>query len=127
MGKGGDHALELKQIWILLVEYRRQRVRAQPQDAGVLLGVHRKAMIAVGYIERTAILLKNEFQLATFEDSAVMIVQDGHQHFAMEFILQRLPVDVEKAGVSRRLAVFENVRPPRVIAAHHAHVIRDNV
>jgi hypothetical protein len=74
VAKGGDHALELKQIWILLVEYRRQRVRTQPQDAGILLGVHRKAMIAVGYIERAAVLLKSEFQLATFQDSAVMIV-----------------------------------------------------
>src|SRR5258706_8751135 len=45
----------------------------------------------------------------------------------MEFVFQRTPVNVEKATVDRSLPVFENVQPPRIIAAHHCHVIWNNV
>ena len=39
----------------------------------------------------------------------------------------RRPVDVEVAGVRRGAAVLEHVEPPRVVAAHDAHVIGHDV
>src|ERR1700733_3509658 len=52
-----------------------------------------------------------------------MIGKYGHQDFSMKFLFQRLPIDVKEAGVEGRLAILQHVEPPRVIAAHDAHVI----
>ena len=64
MAKRGDQALEFQHVRILVVEFRRLGVRAMLQDARILTGIHRKAMIVVGHIELAAFLVKDKFQLA---------------------------------------------------------------
>ncbi len=56
-----------------------------------------------------------------------MIMQDGHQHFSVEFFFERAPVDIKIASVERSLAIFENVQPPRIVAAHHSHVVGHDI
>ena len=56
-----------------------------------------------------------------------MIMKDGDQDFSTKLIFERLPVNIEKTRINRRLAILKNVKPPGVIAAHDAHVIGNDV
>lgn len=56
-----------------------------------------------------------------------MIVQHRYQHFSMELVFQGTPVNIEKAGIDRGLAILQNIEPPRIVTAHHSHVIGDDV
>ena len=56
-----------------------------------------------------------------------MIVQHRHQYFSMKLVFQGTPVNIEKAGVGRSLAILENIEPPRIVTAHHSHVIGHDV
>ncbi len=60
-------------------------------------------------------------------DDAVVLAQHRHQHLALELAVDRVPVDVEIAGVGRGLAVLQHVHPPGVVGAHDAHVVRHHV
>src|SRR5205807_2311777 len=39
----------------------------------------------------------------------------------------RTPVDVEKTTVDGSFPILQNIQPPRIVAAHDRHVIRDNI
>src|ERR1700722_2115943 len=38
-----------------------------------------------------------------------------------------MPVNIEKIRIDGSFAIFENVQPPGIVAAHHSHVIGHNV
>ena len=60
MAERCDQTLELQYVGILLTQFRRGWVRAVLQDAGILAGIHGKAMIVIGHIEFAALLVKNK-------------------------------------------------------------------
>ena len=66
-------------------------------------------------------------QLAGIEDVPVLLAEERQQDLAAQLLAQRFPVDVEIVGVVRLFAPGEQVEPPRVVAAAHAHVIGDEV
>ena len=73
--------------------------------------------------ELAFLFIESQLQFAQIEDAAVLISQDWNQNFSLEFILQRLPVDIEEVGITGGLSIFQDVQPPAVVTPHHSHVI----
>ena len=71
--------------------------------------------------------VESEAQLTALEDHAVVVAEHRHEHATRHRYVERMPVDVEVAGVCRRRAVLEHVEPPSVVGPHDAHVVRHHV
>src|SRR5580698_1703404 len=99
MTESRDQALKLQQVRILLAELSREFVLAMLQDARILPRIYRKAMIVVHDIELATLPTKDELQLAGFQHDSVMIMKNRHEHFSVELVFYRMPVNIEKAGV----------------------------
>jgi len=84
-------------------------------------------VFAIGNIEFATRGIETQLQFPTFQDRAVVVVQHRDQYFSIKFIFQRMPVDVEKAGVDGRFAIFEHIEPPGIVATHHTHVVGHDV
>ena len=84
-------------------------------------------MLVVADEEGAGCCLEGELEFALFQRTSIVIAEHGHQHLAAQIGIDGIPVDVEVAGVDGGFAVLQNVEPPRVIAAHDAHVIRHHV
>ncbi len=70
--------------------------------------------------------IKNDFQFALFQHIAIGISQHRQQHFAAQRFARRLPIDIEEFREAGSAAIFQNIQPPNIIAAH-AHVVGHNV
>ena len=109
----------------LLADLSEQRVGVVRQDAIVRAWRDRKDLLEITGAEGAVRIF--EANLLPLEHGAVGVAEDRQQHLVFELGLDRLPVDVEDAGVARALAVFEHVLPPRVGGLGDAHVIRHQV
>ena len=127
MPESGDQALKLEQLWVLFAEHFGRFGSAVFENARIFLGVDRETMLPIDNVEFTARRVKIKLEFAALQHRAIMIVKDSHQHFSVELIFQRLPVYVKKTGVNRRFTILQHIEPPGVIAAHHPHMIGDNV
>ena len=58
---------------------------------------------------------------------AVRRAERRRQHFAAQRRIRRMPVDVEMTRVGTVPAPFEDIEPPRVAGAAHAHMVRHHV
>ena len=68
-----------------------------------------------------------QFQLARFEDLAVLIAEDRQEEAIPQFLLDGPPIDVEVGGVRRGGAVLQHVGPPGVLARRCAHVVGHDI
>ena len=84
-------------------------------------------MVAIGHIEFAALRAKRNLQLAALQHGAVMIMQNRDEHFSMQLLFQRMPVDIEETGIDGSLPVFQHVQPPGVVATHDSHVIGHDI
>ena len=84
-------------------------------------------MLVIKNTEFPPLRIEHQPEIATLQHAAVLIIQNWDQDFALQLVLDRIPIDIEKLLISGRLAIFQNVQPPCVVAAHHAHVVRHDV
>src|SRR5580658_2075808 len=127
VAESGDQTLKLEYVWILLpMRFSFSRL-ALLQNTRIFFGINRETMFAIPNVEFTARAIEDQLQLATFQNSAVVIMQNRHQHFSLKFLFQRVPVDIKKASIGRSLAVLENVEPPGIVTAHHPHMVGHDV
>ena len=67
------------------------------------------------------------FDVAFLKHPSVMFAQLRDQEFVAQFLLWRLPVDVEEAGVTAGRTIFQHVPPVTVQAAADGHMVRDDI
>ena len=84
-------------------------------------------MFVVKDAEFTTAGVEGELKLRFLKLVAVLISKNRDQHLALQLIFYRIPIDIEKVSVLGGLAIFEYIQPPCIVAAHHSHVVRDNV
>src|SRR5580692_4461654 len=108
MTESCDQALKLQKVWILLAELRRNFVGAMLQDARILARIDGETMIVVRNVELASLRAKNELQLVGFQHDPIMIVKNRNEHFSVELVFGRMPVNIEKAGVDGGFTVFQN-------------------
>ena len=84
-------------------------------------------MLLIEDAELAFLSIESQFQFTKIEDGAVLISQNWNQNFSLQFILQWLPVDIEKFRIAGGLPIFQHVQPPAVVASHHPHVIGHDV
>ncbi len=100
--------------------------RRSPADQFVQRpGRQRRLVLVVAHRERP--LAVPDPQFSRFQDAAVVVAENGHQHVGRQLPLGGIPVDVEIGGVAARWSVFEDVPPPRVRPAVDGHVIGHDV
>src|SRR5215472_934521 len=121
------NALQLEEVFVRFTQLLLQAVDVVAEDTRILSGIDGEAVLEIEDAELAAFPIKCEFQIAFLEGRAVLIGQDRNQHFSLQFIFNRVPIDVEEVGVIGGFSVFKNIEPPRVVAAHDTHVIRDDV
>ncbi len=122
LGEGGAQAGELQS----------RCVRELGRDLGiqhqrVAARVHGKQVLVVAHCEAAAGSIEYQLELAAIQRIPVEISQHRQQNLAGEGALRGTPVDVEIAGVPRRLTVLQHVQPPGVVVAHHPHVVGNDV
>ncbi len=88
-------------------------------------GGHRHHVVEVPEREVAAVAV--QLDVPRFNLATVVVAQNRDQDHVVELGVGRLPVDVEVGGEVARLAVFEDIPPPAVVAAGNAHVVGDNV
>ncbi len=119
MPQGRHHAREL-----LTVCFGRRKV-----ESGNDLLNHRhksgrrdrKTVLAISNEECPS--FADHSDLAAFEGASVLSPQDGKKYPALEPAFRGTPFDVEPIREHRRLAVLEDVLPPRVLVRANAHVV----
>jgi hypothetical protein len=84
-------------------------------------------MLVIKHRERAGFRLETQHDLPTLQYYPVSVSQHGNQDFVGQRGIRRAPVDVEKIGIHRRLAVFEDIHPPGIVGAHDADMIRHDV
>ena len=126
MVEGRDQALKLQQLWILRTQRAFQAFNPVGENARIFLGIDGKAMLVIKNAEFALFRVELQLEFAAVKDSAVLIAQDRHQDFELQFVLQRFPVNIEKLGVGGSLSVLQNIQPPGVIGPHHPHVVPDD-
>src|SRR5439155_1487841 len=97
------------------------------EESRVFPRIYRKPVLEVKDAEFTFVFIKGEDQPTTIEDRAILIAQNRNQHFALQFALEWIPVNIEELRVSGSFPVLQNVKPPGVITAHDPHVIGNDV
>src|SRR5574340_1009585 len=127
MTEGGDQALKLQALRIFDAEAGNNPVRLASDDARIFTRIYGEAMIEIMNAEFAPFAIEPELQAAIIEDRAVMLAEHGQQHLAAQFFIERLPIDVEVTGIDGSLAILEYIKPPVVVAAQHAHVIRHDL
>ena len=94
--EGGSQALQFQQVFVLRRHLLFKGFSSGSKNAGVLARIHRKTMLAVEDAEFALFLVEGQLQLSLVEHHAVLVGQHGQQNFALQFVFQRLPIDVEK-------------------------------
>ena len=69
----------------------------------------------------------HHLQLPLFQHTPVQVAQHRQQHLVLKRAFERLPVNIKKVRVARRLTVFQHVFPVEVVPAAHAHVVGHEV
>ena len=64
--------------------------------------------------------------MLALEFGAILVAQDGQKKLVAQGRFERLPIDVEKFGIPRGVAVLQHVLPPDGVVAH-PHVVGNNV
>src|SRR5436190_5054540 len=127
MPKGGNQTLQLQQVFIGLSELRPQLGRDWRQYPRILPRVDRKAMLKIKDAEFTFLRVKAQLQLTAMKHDSVLVCHYQHKHLALQFILQWLPIDIEKICIGGGLAIFQNHEPPSIVGAHHSHMVVHDV
>ena len=86
--------------------------------------IHREDMVVVGDLQGAA--HQPQLQLAAFQRGAVPVAQHRDEDLVRQFLLDRMPLDVEEARPLRGGSVLQQVQPEGVSRAH-AHVVGDDV
>ena len=84
-------------------------------------------MLKIKDAEFTFLRVKAQLQLTAIEHDSVLVCQNRDKHLALQFILQRLPIDIEKICIGGGLAIFQNIEPPSIVGAHHSHMVGHDV
>ena len=124
IGECGCHAVELG------AQRRGKRFVLRPyalEDHLVRARIDRQAVLVIDHRKRARIHLETQLELAALEHPAVRFPQYWHEDFSRERGIDGMPVDVEVTRVDGRLPVFQHVRPPCIVVAHHRHVVGHDV
>ena len=82
---------------------------------------------AVKVTDQKPLILVDKLQLLVFQNAAELVAQNRQQHLAVERLLGRRPIDVEKPGIWRAGTVFQHVLPPTVVRIVDPHVVRNQI
>ncbi len=91
------------------------------------ISLRRDGQAALAVSEIKCSFCKLRLQFAALQHAPVLIRQDRQQELVPQIGLERLPVDIEKRGVSRAGPVFQHVHPPAIARVGHADMIRDKI
>src|SRR5437660_11459301 len=124
MSDRGDDALQFEEVFMSWPEFFPEGFDPETQDARVLFGIDRKAMLKIEDAELSPLGVKGQFEFALLEDVPILFSKDGNQNLALEFIFDRVPIDVEEVGKVRSRPLPEKEDPPGVCAAHTHPVVQ---
>ncbi|MCY1396374.1 hypothetical protein D9M71_113440 [compost metagenome] len=99
-------------------------------DAENVYVVHRadgEAVIVVLDVERTALDIQVQRQVAGLQDAAIVAGQEWQQQLALQQGVGGVPFDVEEFGIGAAPTPFEQVQPPGVVHATHGHVVGHDI
>src|SRR5438445_4625078 len=77
--------------------------------------------------ELALFLVKREAQFSPIEGDSILVAENGNQHFALKFVFERIPIDIEELCIGRRFPILQNIKPPNIVAAHDSHVVGNDV
>ena len=97
-----------------------ERRRKEPRVAA---WIERQPVLSIEKRECAVSRVVRDPEFAALEFAAIVIAEDRNEHFAGKIRIDRMPVDVEVVGERRRLAVLQDVHPPRIVAAHDRDVV----
>ena len=113
MAERGDDALQVQEIFVGGADSFLQTFDLETQNARVLFGIDRKAMLKIKDAELSALGVEGQFQIAALQHVAVLIRKSRYQDLALKFIFDRPPIDVEEVGDNRRPLRFPEHRATR--------------
>src|SRR5215472_4238140 len=97
------------------------------ENSRVFTRIHRKTVLEIVDTELTFLAIETELQFTLIEDGTVLISQHGNQHLSLQFVFQRIPIDIKEPCIYRSLTVLEHIQPPGIIGSHNAHVVGNDV
>src|SRR5260370_41507322 len=71
--------------------------------------------------------VKRDAQFAPIEDELVLVAENGNQRFALQFVFERIPVNIEELRIARRFPILQNIKPPGIVTSHDSHVVGNDV
>src|SRR5438128_6471258 len=77
--------------------------------------------------ELALFLFKREAQFSPIEGDSILVAENGTPHFALKFVVERIPIDIEELCIGRRFLTLHNIKPPDIVAAHDSHVVGNDV
>ncbi len=109
----GDDALQVQEIFVGGADSFLQTFDLETQNARVLLGIDRKAMLKIKDAELSALGVEGQFQIAALQHVAVLIRKNRYQDFALKFILDRATNRCRRSRRNRRPLRFREHRATR--------------
>src|SRR5947209_3688823 len=123
----GNQTLQLEEVFILRSQSLLQPLQLQPKNSRVFAGIDRETMLKVEDAELALLPIEFQLEFTAVQDRAVLISQNWYEHLAPEFLFQRFPIDIEEFGITRGLAIFQDIQPPGIVTAHNAHVVGNDI
>src|SRR5579884_1706108 len=127
MVESGNQALELEKIFVFGAQLLSQCLDLIAQDPRILTRIYWKPMFEVEKAKLALFFVEGQLQFTAIENRAILISENRYQYFSLQFVFQRIPINIEEFCVTRGLTIFEHVEPPGIVRAHDAHVVWDHI
>src|SRR5690242_13231731 len=108
-----QNALILGKLLGRLPQDRLQAFQSVLQERQGRFGSEWEQMLKIAKAKAPVLMLN--LQLPALQDSAILCSQNWQQDFVPQFLLDRLPVDIEESRKGRTGTVLEYIPPPGVL------------
>src|SRR6266852_7351968 len=71
--------------------------------------------------------VKGELQFAVFQNVAILVTENWDKNLPPQLVFDWLPINIKKISKLRCRTVFQHIKPPRIVASHHPHVVCHDV
>ena len=123
-----DDALQLDPVGAALARrLHLRRTQVVGRFKNVRPGRRRQRISPRAIAQLQSLVVVNDLQVAVLQHAAERFAQKWQQYLAVQGGCRGMPVDVEKAGEVRALAVLQHVEPPGVAGVVDPHVVGNHV
>src|SRR5215469_14752634 len=99
MAKGGRNALQFEEVVFRFFDLFLQTLSLEAKNSRILFWIDGETVLVIKDAKFTSSNIEHQFELRFLEFDAVLIRENRNQNFVLQFVLNGVPVNIEKLGI----------------------------